>query len=102
MTIEAVRRTVIVNAPIEKTFRVFTESMTTWWPPEHHIGTADMAEAVLEARDGGRWYEPGRGRQRVRVGAGTGLRAAHPRGAVLARRRRVAVRPGSGARQRGG
>jgi uncharacterized protein YndB with AHSA1/START domain len=59
MTIDAVRRTITVSAPIEKTFQVFTGSMTTWWPPEHHIGKVDMAEAVLEPREGGRWYERG-------------------------------------------
>jgi uncharacterized protein YndB with AHSA1/START domain len=58
-TIPAVRVSVTVNAPIEKAFRVFTEGFNTWWPAEHHIGDADMKEAVIEGRAGGRWYERG-------------------------------------------
>ena len=59
MTIPAVVKTVTVNAPIERAWRVFTESFNTWWPQQHHIGQADLAEAVLEPREGGRWYERG-------------------------------------------
>jgi uncharacterized protein YndB with AHSA1/START domain len=59
MTIPAVKQTVTVNAPVEKAFKVYTEGFNSWWPPQHHIGTADLAEAVLEARPGGRWYERG-------------------------------------------
>jgi uncharacterized protein YndB with AHSA1/START domain len=50
---------VTVEVPIERAFRVFTESMSAWWPAEYHIGTADMAEAILEGREGGRWFERG-------------------------------------------
>jgi uncharacterized protein YndB with AHSA1/START domain len=57
MTIPAVAKTVTVNAPIERAWRVFTESFNSWWPQQHHIREADLAEAVLEAREGGRWYE---------------------------------------------
>jgi uncharacterized protein YndB with AHSA1/START domain len=58
-TIPAVRRTIKVDAPLERAFRVFTESFNSWWPPEHHIGKADYAEGVLEPREGGRWFERG-------------------------------------------
>lgn len=57
MTIPAVAKTVTVNAPIERAWRVFTESFNSWWPQQHHIREADLAEAVLEARPDGRWYE---------------------------------------------
>ncbi|HVV95247.1 MAG TPA: SRPBCC family protein, partial [Hyphomicrobiales bacterium] len=40
-------------------FRVFTKDFGTWWPPQFHIGGADMADAILEPRSGGRWYERG-------------------------------------------
>ncbi len=58
-TIPTVWRTITVDAPVERAFRVFTESFNSWWPPEHHIGEAELAEAVLEPREGGRWYERG-------------------------------------------
>jgi uncharacterized protein YndB with AHSA1/START domain len=59
MTIPSFQRTVTVNAPIERAFQVFTESFNTWWPQSHHIRPVDLAAAVLEAREGGRWYERG-------------------------------------------
>ena len=49
----------LVNAPIDQTFRAFSASLDRWWPREYHIGQADMAEAILEQRAGGRWYEKG-------------------------------------------
>jgi uncharacterized protein YndB with AHSA1/START domain/biotin operon repressor len=58
-TIPALHGAVTVEVPIERAFRVFTDSMHTWWPAQYHIGQADMAEAVLEPRVGGRWYERG-------------------------------------------
>jgi uncharacterized protein YndB with AHSA1/START domain len=58
-TIPAIQGKVTVNAPIERAFRIFTESFTTWWPADYHIGQADMAEAIIEPREGGRWYERG-------------------------------------------
>src|SRR5713226_9297284 len=58
-TIPAINGATTVRVPIEKAFRVFTSSFNTWWPRECHIGYAEMAEAILEPRDGGRWYERG-------------------------------------------
>jgi uncharacterized protein YndB with AHSA1/START domain len=58
-TTPPLRGTVTVAVPVEQAFRVFTDSFTTWWPAEYHIGQVDMAEAVLEPREGGRWYERG-------------------------------------------
>jgi uncharacterized protein YndB with AHSA1/START domain len=52
-----VRIEITVEAPIEKAFGVFTERIDTWWPRGYHIGATDMAEAVVEPRVGGRWYE---------------------------------------------
>ena len=58
-TIPAIRGTVTVGVPVERAFSVFTDSFGTWWPPQYHIGQADMAAAILEPRAGGRWYEQG-------------------------------------------
>jgi uncharacterized protein YndB with AHSA1/START domain len=58
-TLAPVHHEVTVPLPIERAFSVFTESFDTWWPRTHKIGTAELAEAVLESRTGGRWYERG-------------------------------------------
>jgi uncharacterized protein YndB with AHSA1/START domain len=58
-TIDAVVQTITVEAPIERAFEVFTKGFDSWWPRSHHIGAPDMAEAILEGREGGRWYERG-------------------------------------------
>jgi uncharacterized protein YndB with AHSA1/START domain len=48
-----------VAMPAEKAFAFFTDSFGSWWPADYHIGQADMADAILEPREGGRWYERG-------------------------------------------
>ena len=53
------RASIVVYAPIERAFKVFTAEMTAWWPADHHIGQVDMVAAILEPRIGGRWYELG-------------------------------------------
>lgn len=54
----AVRRSVVVETSPERAFFVFTQGMTSWWPIDSHsIGDRPMAEAVIEPRTGGRWYE---------------------------------------------
>jgi uncharacterized protein YndB with AHSA1/START domain len=53
-----VRRSVVVDAPPQRAFEVFTTGMTAWWPLRTHtIGTKPAAEAVMEPREGGRWFE---------------------------------------------
>ena len=54
-----VKKSVVVNVPIAHAFEVFTKRFDLWWPRAHHIGKADMKEAVIEPREGGRWYEKG-------------------------------------------
>jgi uncharacterized protein YndB with AHSA1/START domain len=55
----AVTKTVTVKASRERAFRVFTEQFFSWWPASHHIGKAELADAIIEPRAGGRWYEKG-------------------------------------------
>lgn len=57
--ISPVRKQIVVDAPQERAFRVFTEGLDRWWPREYKIGKAPMAKAILEERAGGRWYEKG-------------------------------------------
>jgi uncharacterized protein YndB with AHSA1/START domain len=58
-TIPPIGGTVTVGVPIDKAFRVFTATFDTWWPHQYHIGQSDVAEVILEPREGGRWYERG-------------------------------------------
>jgi uncharacterized protein YndB with AHSA1/START domain len=63
MTMEAtdlvVRKSITVEASQEHAFKTWTEGLDSWWPRGHHIGEAEMAEAVIEPREGGRSYERG-------------------------------------------
>ena len=52
-----VRRTLRVEVPIEKAFKVFTERMGRWCPATHHIGGTPFKDIFVEPRVGGRWYE---------------------------------------------
>jgi uncharacterized protein YndB with AHSA1/START domain len=55
----SVQSSVVVNAPIDHAFAVFTADIGSWWPPEHHILQADLAEMVFEPRPGGHVYDRG-------------------------------------------
>jgi uncharacterized protein YndB with AHSA1/START domain len=62
MTIDthvAVTKSVTVRAGRDRAFSVFTAKFFTWWPASHHIGEAEMADAIIEPHEGGRWYERG-------------------------------------------
>jgi uncharacterized protein YndB with AHSA1/START domain len=55
----SVQSSIVVEAPIEKAFSVFTEDIGSWWPPDHHILQAPLAEMVFEPREGGHVYDRG-------------------------------------------
>ena len=55
----SVRTSVVVDAPIERAFSVFTDDIGSWWPPGHHILQAELAEMVFEPRQGGHVYDRG-------------------------------------------
>jgi uncharacterized protein YndB with AHSA1/START domain len=52
-----VRRHVVVEAPAEKAFSVFTERLGDFKPPEHNLLAAPIAETVFEPRVGGHIYD---------------------------------------------
>ena len=58
-TIRPVRKEIVVRAPQAKAFHVFTDGMSRWWNPDHHIGDEPLAALVVEPHEGGRWYERG-------------------------------------------
>jgi uncharacterized protein YndB with AHSA1/START domain len=49
----SVRTSIVVDAPIERAFSVFTADMGRWWPKEHHILPGELADTVFEPRVGG-------------------------------------------------
>ncbi len=58
-TATSVQSSIVVDAPIEHAFSIFTKGIGTWWPPEHHILQAELAEMVFEPRLGGHIYDRG-------------------------------------------
>ena len=54
-----VRTSIVVEAPVERAFRVFTDDIGSWWRPDHHILEAELAEMVFESRVGGNVYDRG-------------------------------------------
>jgi uncharacterized protein YndB with AHSA1/START domain len=55
----AVRAAIVVDAPIERAFQVFTENFDRIKPREHNLLGVDIEETVLEPRAGGRIYDRG-------------------------------------------
>ncbi|HJR13969.1 MAG TPA: SRPBCC family protein [Rhodanobacteraceae bacterium] len=58
-TIPSVRHSILVEAPREHAFEVFTRGIDTWWFRDHSIGTEPLKEVVMEPREGGRVFERG-------------------------------------------
>ena len=54
-----VRHQVIVEAPIELAFTVFTDRFGEFKPPEHNLLGVPIAETVFEPRVGGHIYDRG-------------------------------------------
>jgi uncharacterized protein YndB with AHSA1/START domain len=56
--LDAIQRSVTVQAPLERVFATFTEKVSTWWPlSTHSYGGEDTESAAFEPREGGRFYE---------------------------------------------
>jgi Activator of Hsp90 ATPase homolog 1-like protein len=53
----SVTTSIIVQAPLERAFSVFTEQIGTWWPTEHHILQSELVEMIFEPRVGGHVYD---------------------------------------------
>jgi uncharacterized protein YndB with AHSA1/START domain len=55
----AVRTEVVVEAPLERAFSVFTEGFGRFKPREHNLLAVEIAETVFEPRVGGHLYDRG-------------------------------------------
>ncbi|AGB24435.1 hypothetical protein Mycsm_04184 [Mycobacterium sp. JS623] len=55
----SIRHDVVVNAPLDRAFRVFTERFGDFKPREHNLLSVPIVETVLEGRVGGHIYDRG-------------------------------------------
>ena len=55
----SVRTQIVVDAPIERAFSVFTKEFDRIKPREHNMLDVEIAETVFEPREGGRIYDRG-------------------------------------------
>jgi uncharacterized protein YndB with AHSA1/START domain len=55
----AVRHEVVVEAPIERAFAVFTDDFGAFKPRAHNMLAVDIAETIFEPRVGGHLYDRG-------------------------------------------
>jgi uncharacterized protein YndB with AHSA1/START domain len=56
---ETIRHNVVVNAALDRAFRVFTEQFGDFKPREHNLMSVPIAETVFEPRVGGHIYDRG-------------------------------------------
>jgi uncharacterized protein YndB with AHSA1/START domain len=55
----SVGASIVVAAPIERAFTVFTEDFGRFKPPEHNLLRVEIAETVFEPQVGGHLYDRG-------------------------------------------
>jgi uncharacterized protein YndB with AHSA1/START domain len=55
----ATRHSIVVEAPIERAFSVFTDGFGTFKPREHNMLEVEIAETVFETHVGGNIYDRG-------------------------------------------
>ena len=54
-----VQKQIVVEAPLERAFSVFTEEFDSIKPRDHNLMAVEIAETVFEPREGGRIYDRG-------------------------------------------
>ena len=59
VAVASVKQSIVVEAPIERAFKVFTEEFGNFKPPEHNMLGVEIAETVFESRVGGHIYDRG-------------------------------------------
>lgn len=59
MPVASVKQSIVVDAPIERAFKVFTEDFGSFKPREHNLLSVEIAETVFEPRVGGSIYDRG-------------------------------------------
>lgn len=59
IAVTRVKQSIVVEAPIARAFKVFTEEFGRFKPPEHNMLGVEIAETVFETRVGGHIYDRG-------------------------------------------
>lgn len=59
VAVTSVKQSIVVEAPIARAFKVFTEQFGRFKPPEHNMLGMEIAETVFEPRVGGHIYDRG-------------------------------------------
>ena len=54
---EPITREIVVDAPIERAFVVFTERLGAWWPAAFTFSGDGYDTALMDPHEGGRWFE---------------------------------------------
>lgn len=54
-----IKQSIVVDVPIERAFKVFTEDFGSFKPREHNLLAVPIAETVFEPRVGGHVYDRG-------------------------------------------
>ena len=49
----SIRTSMVVEAPVELAFEVFTEGIGSWFPRDYNLLEVEIAERVFEPRVGG-------------------------------------------------
>lgn len=57
-TVPDVRKTVVVEVPVEEAYAIFIGRPLEWWPA-HHVFVTDRRSITIEPCLGGRYYETG-------------------------------------------
>ena len=55
----SIRTSMVVEAPLDLAFSVFTEGIDSWFPREYNLLGVDIATRVFEPREGGEVYDVG-------------------------------------------
>jgi uncharacterized protein YndB with AHSA1/START domain len=59
LSVAPIKQSIVVEASIERAFKVFTEDFGSFKPREHNLLTVPIAENVFEPRVGGHIYDRG-------------------------------------------
>lgn len=54
---KAVEKSIVVAQGIERSFRVWTEQIHTWWPTSHSLSGNVQTRVMIEGKVNGRFFE---------------------------------------------